>query len=116
MNIIDDYCKNYNTIKEIKKYCEFIIDNSKDKNEDFYIGITNNPEQRLKSHYNGNGNEFTRGMGTMILLCKVDTEIKAKRLEQKLIKHYNNRKNLLNQSAGGEGDIGKHNYVYLLLE
>jgi predicted GIY-YIG superfamily endonuclease len=76
------------------------------KNKPFYIGATNNPDDRLKQHINNN-------MSTMHVLCKVPTKIKTENLEKKLIKN-SHTKLMINQSGGGEGLNDGINYIYIL--
>jgi len=100
------YLLNYTDIDESYKKCVDIIMYLKGHRL-YYIGATNNPEQRLLQHIE------EKNMHNMYLLCRVPTQSKTKSLESKLIKRFDNRE-CINQAGGGEGITEGENYIYIL--
>lgn len=104
------YLIDYTDLKKSYNYCRDIIVKLK-KSKKFYIGCTENPQDRLNDHYN------EKKMKTMYVLCKIENRKKAISLEKKLIKKFKKNKKTnkcVNQSGGGEGITEEINYIYVL--
>lgn len=106
--IDESHCIEFTNTNDSYRDCvEFILRLKRNRN--FYIGATNDPKDRLDEHIR------TKGMKMMYLLCKNIPGIdKTKKLEQKLIKRFINKKHCMNQSGGGEGLTDMYNYIYIL--
>ena len=115
--------ENYNNTDNLKdgyKHCvEQII--SLKNNKKFYIGATHNYEDRFLEHMEN------KKMFNMYVLTQSKTNLKSKRLEQKLIERFGKQKNNLNKveydndgnilnGGGGEGIIHDKNFIYVLLK
>lgn len=97
-NLKDSYRHCCKTILELKK------------SKKFYIGATENPDERLGDHEEG------KGMHKMYLLCYVKNGNKARKLEQKVIGRFLGKKNCKNESKGGEGLNDGPNFIYVLFK
>ncbi|MBA43227.1 MAG: hypothetical protein CMF62_04350 [Magnetococcales bacterium] len=110
MTSVDDtYMKDFTTIK--KSYLE-----TKDsilqlkKYKKFYIGVTKDPEERIKDHYNNKELKLK----SMFVLCRCQNNTTAKKLEDKLLVRFHNKKNCLNKTQYGGGGVDEGiNYIYV---
>lgn len=115
----ENYYNTYN-LKDGYSYCvEQIL--SLKNNKKFYIGATHNYEERFLDHMKN------KKMFNMFVLTQVQTNLKSKKLEQKLIKRFGGKKNNSNKveydidgnilnGGGGEGLKYDKNYIYVLFK
>lgn len=118
MPVNQDHLTDYENAKDAYKHCATKIRELK-KTKKFYVGVTNNPEDRLE--------ELTeeKKMKNMYTLVKTKTMKQAQGLEKKLIKvfgslktnvEYDQEKKVGQQDGGGENlDKKSGAYIYLLL-
>jgi len=110
MPIDEQYQKDFTNLTEMTKYCRDIIKQLK-KSKKFYIGLTENPEQRLKEHIE------KKKMKNMVILCKIPGKYKNKTilLETRLLKRFDINNNLNEIQEGGGGiDDAEYHYIYVL--
>jgi hypothetical protein len=112
--------KNTKNVEDGYKHCKEQILLLKN-NKKFYIGATHNYEDRFLEHMEN------KNMFNMFILTQAQTNLKSKKLEQKLIKRFGKQNNNLNKveydidgnilnGGGGEGIIHDKNYIYILFK
>jgi predicted GIY-YIG superfamily endonuclease len=117
------YFENYDNTDNLKDGYSYCVEQilSLKNNKKFYIGATHNYEERFLEHMEN------KKMFNMFVLTQAQTNLKSKKLEQKLIKRFGKNKNILNKveydnngnilnGGGGEGLIHDKNYIYVLFK
>ncbi len=132
--VVEKYCQSKNkfgtihfdnfmdiqNVEDGNKHCREQILSLK-KSKQFYIGATFDYQERFLEHMEN------KEMYNMYVLTQSKTNLKSKKIEQKLIKRFGKNKNNLNKveydnngnilnGGGGEGIIHKNNYIYILFK
>lgn len=109
-----NYLENHNHVNDSYKYCEHRVMQFKDYYI-FYIGVSHDPNKRFKQHIKEFKNDLEDDL-QMIVLSKLNTKSKAKKVENKLIKRfYNDSSNFNLAQHGGSGITEGPNYIYALI-
>jgi len=109
-----DHLFAYNDAKTAYQMCAQKVREIKGSKKIFYIGATDNPEERFNNHQ--------INLPNMYVLCSTSTKSKTEKLEEKLIrtfgklkKNYHMKNNNTPQIGGGEGLVGNGPwFIYIM--
>lgn len=77
-------------IYELNMYFVYMIKNERDK---LYIGVSKNPEERLKTHNDSEGADFTKDSGTFkIVFIEQHPDLSSARQREIQLKKWNRQK------------------------